>query len=57
MLKNVGVYVLNAFLGREDEVGDVGHDLIAFGLLVAFVGRFDDFVAFVRDDVTFHGFV
>ncbi len=51
---NGRVDVLDALLGGHDQVGDVGHDLLALDLLVALVGGLDDLVVAVGDDVAFH---
>ena len=56
-LEDVGVDVLHADLRLEDEVRDVGHDLVALRLLFALVGRFYDFALGVRNDVALDEFV
>ena len=50
-LDHTWVNVLYAFLGGDDQVGDVGQDLLTLDLFVSLVGGSDDFVVAVRDDV------
>ncbi len=53
-LANGRVDVLDALLGGHDQIWDVRHDLLALDFLVALVGRLDDLVVAVGDDVAFH---